>query len=200
MNSGITSERVYTALKARLLAGEFKPGERLDPAHLSETLSSSVTPVRDVLNMLRGEGLVETRTGEGFFRPNLTAPDLEDLYAWSDQVLALALRQWPMAPPAPRPISTPPPAVADRTADLFLEVAAASTNFEHKRVMVGINDRLHAVRASEVLVLDRVEEELSELAAALADHAARDLGKLIFAYHRRRRRVVSDIVRAVYRG
>lgn len=81
MNSGFTSERVYSALKRRLLSSEFKPGDRLDPALLSETLSSSVTPVRDVLNILRGEGLVETRTGEGFFRPLLTAPDLEDLYS-----------------------------------------------------------------------------------------------------------------------
>lgn len=198
MNSGLTSERVYSALKGRLLAGEFRPGERLDPAHLSETLSSSVTPVRDVLNILRGEGLIETRTGEGFFRPNLTAPDLEDLYGWADQVLALALRQWPGTLPPARPYDASVGTIADRTADVFLDIATRSSNFEHKRAMVSVNDRLHAVRAVEAQVLDETEAELS--AIALADDDARELGKLVFAYHRRRRRLVSDVVRAVYRG
>ena len=199
MNSGLTSERVYSALKGRLLAGEFRPGERLEPAHLSETLSSSVTPVRDVLNILRGEGLVETRTGEGFFRPNLTAPDLEDLYDWSDQVLALALRQWRTGAP-PRPHDRASAATADRTADLFLEVAARSANFEHKRAIVSVNDRLQAVRSVEDHVLESVEEELAGMAQMLAGDDARELAKLVLAYHRRRRRMVSELVRAVYRG
>ncbi len=200
MNSGLTSERVYTALKRRLLDGEFRPGERLDPAHLSETLSSSVTPVRDVLNILRGEGLVETRTGEGFFRPNLTAPDLEDVYDWSDQILALALRQWPAAP-APAHVYDPATGpIADRTADLFLEIATRSANFEHKRAIVNVNDRLHAARMIEGQVLDDTEAELTAIAQVLANDDARELEKLVFAYHQRRRRAVSDIVRAVYRG
>lgn len=200
MNSGFTSERVYTALKRRLLDGEFRPGERLDPAHLSETLSSSVTPVRDVLNILRGEGLVETRTGEGFFRPNLTAPDLEDVYAWSDQVLALALRQWPVPPPPARPGDAANGTIAERTADLFLEIAARSANFEHKRAIISVNDRLQAVRTIEGQVLEEIETELAAIARAVANGDARDVGKCLFAYHRRRRRLVSDLVRAVYRG
>lgn len=199
MNSGFTSERVYSALKGRLLAGEFKPGERLDPAHLSETLSSSVTPVRDVLNILRGEGLVETRMGEGFFRPNLTAPDLEDLYAWSGQVAALALRQWRKGgATAPRVCGDTP--LADRAAALLLAIAARSSNVEHLREITNINDRLHAVRAVESEWLEGVEEELDAMTATLAAGDARGLGKLVFAYHRRRLRIVSDLVRSLYRA
>ncbi|MGK4455738.1 GntR family transcriptional regulator, partial [Klebsiella pneumoniae] len=59
MNSGPTAERVHEALKRRIMGREFRPGDRLDPAVLAAPLSSSVTPVRDALHLLTGEGLVE---------------------------------------------------------------------------------------------------------------------------------------------
>lgn len=200
MNSGITSERVYSALKRRLLGGEFKPGERLDPALLADTLSSSVTPVRDVLNILRGEGLVETRTGEGFFRPHLTAPDLEDLYGWTEQVLALALRHWPDQAAPPHAHERGAQDLAEATGELFLEIASRSSNLEHHRAIASINDRLCAVRIIEGQVVSDVEAELGAIEAALGQQKVREIARLALAYHRRRRRAGSDIVRAVYRG
>lgn len=195
MNSGYTSERVYGALKARLLAGEFKPGERLDPAQLSETLASSVTPVRDVLNILRGEGLIETRTGEGFFRPHVTAPDLEDLYDWAEQILLLAIRHWPK-PAAPALLSDAPASARM----LFEAVCARSTNAEYRRAILGLNDRLEAARMVEPLVLADVEPELEALRTALAQANGNEAARIVTGYHRRRRRQASDIVRAVYRS
>ena len=64
MNSGPTSERVYGALRERILANVFAPGARLDPAVLASELASSVTPVRDALHLLAGEQLVEVRPGD----------------------------------------------------------------------------------------------------------------------------------------
>src|SRR3546814_5703166 len=79
MNSGHTAERVYDAIKQRIMAHEFRPGDRLDPAVLAELLASSVTPVRHALHMLAGEGLVEARTSGGFHLPSIDEPGLEDL-------------------------------------------------------------------------------------------------------------------------
>jgi len=42
MNAGVTSERVYDALKARLLGGGVLPGERLEPKKPANLLASSV--------------------------------------------------------------------------------------------------------------------------------------------------------------
>lgn len=95
MNSGATAERVHEALKRRIMGREFRPGDRLDPAVLAAPLSSSVTPVRDALHLLTGEGLVETRTSGGFHIPALDEPALKDLYDWSAELLALAIRGWP---------------------------------------------------------------------------------------------------------
>lgn len=197
MNSGITSERVYAALKRRLLGGEFRPGERLDPALLADTLSSSVTPVRDVLNILRGEGLVETRTGEGFFRPHITAPDLEDLYLWSEQILWLAIRHW-RDDVAMREIS--PKTGDDRISAFFLAIAEQSRNAEHARAITSISDRLQSVRLVEERLFQETQGELSAMEAAFARNDARSLNRLSSLYHRRRRRSASDIVRAVYRS
>src|SRR3546814_94230 len=74
---------------------------RSDPAVLAELLASRVTPVRDALHMLAGEGLVEARTSGGFHLPSIDEPGLEDLYAWAGEVAALAIRAWPRGKPPP---------------------------------------------------------------------------------------------------
>lgn len=55
----VTFGRVYAAIKQQLLEGAFRPGERIEPAILSDELGASVTPVRDALHRLAGERLVE---------------------------------------------------------------------------------------------------------------------------------------------
>src|SRR3546814_20892343 len=78
-------ERVYDAIKQRIMAHEFRPGDRLDPAVLAELLASSVTPGRDALHMLAGEGLVEARTSGGFHLPSIDEPGPEDVSAWAGE-------------------------------------------------------------------------------------------------------------------
>jgi hypothetical protein len=198
MNSGQTSERVYETLKDQLLRGAFSPGARLDPTVLSVALSSSVTPVRDALNQLIGEGLVETRTGEGFHRPHLTAPDLQDLYRWAEQVMALAVRGWRQETAVRRIDAVPGIDPADRAARLCAEIGRRSRNLEHGRAILAINDRLHAVRRLEPLALGDVTPELDAIAGGL-DGDRRSLLRLLGGYFRRRARLAHEIVRAAYR-
>lgn len=200
MNSGVTAERVYDTLKRRLLHGEFRPGDRLDPALLSESLSSSVTPVRDVLHQLTGEGLVESRTGEGFHLPQVTEPDLRDRYQWNGQILALALRQRTGASPLPSaPAGNDPDAMAEEAASLFSWLARNSANAEHARAVASTNDRLHVARRVESRCLADVAGDLSGLRAAMAAGEDGRVGKLLSLYHRQRQRIAAEIVRAIYR-
>lgn len=201
MNSGATAERVYDALRQRIMSHAFRPGDRLDPAALAETLSSSVTPVRDALHLLTGEGLVTTRTGDGFHLPAIDEPGLVDLYAWTAEVLGLALGAWPkgaiqMQPPAPPDEHDD---VAARTAALFRQIASRSANVEHQQAIASLNARLHAVRTVEPHVLDGSGEELDAIEAGLVAGVTRELRRLVAVYHRRRRRHAAEIVRAVYR-
>lgn len=95
MSAGAITERVLVSLRQLLTGRTMRPGDHLDPALLAERLASSVTPVREALHRLSGEGLVESRARGGFILPFLDAAGLQDLYAWSGQVLALAIRAWP---------------------------------------------------------------------------------------------------------
>lgn len=196
MNSGPTSERVYAALKARLLANAFAPGARLDPANLAQDLASSVTPVRDALHLLTGERLVDTRAGDGFHVPHLTGPGLEDLYAWSGEVLLLSLRH--RAPVRRGGGDIADQEVAQRTARLFADIAAGSSNTEHCAVVLSIGDRLHAARTVEGAVLSDTAGELDRIEAVRAE--VPELRKAIVHYHGRRRRAAFEIIRALYRS
>lgn len=198
MNSGPTAERVYGALKAQILANGFAPGTRLDPALLANELASSVTPVREALHVLTGERLVDTRPADGFHVPNITVPDLEDRYAASAEILLLSLRRRRALPVRiGSRADSRDSASANRVAAIFAAIAARSVNNEHLRLTCAIGDRLHAARSVEPQVFDGVAEELAQIEAVADDPTS--LRRVIMAYHRRRIRQASAIVRALHR-
>ncbi len=200
MNSGATADRVYDALKRRLLLGEVALGHKLEPALLAEDLMSSVTPVRDALHRLIGEHLVETRSGEGFYLPHLTEPKLQDLYIWNGELLALALRSLdrPIVP-LPATEADVAPALAAETADLFVRIGLGSGNAEHRRAIGAANDRLHVARIAEGELFSDARDEFDAIRDAAERGTSADLRKLLSAYHRRRQRSTAAIVRALYR-
>jgi DNA-binding GntR family transcriptional regulator len=196
MNSGATFERVYDALKDRILGNGFRPGERLDPTRLGSELHSSVTPVRDALHLLTGEGLVETRTRDGFHAVMIDAPALEDLYDWNAEILLLAVRLWPANAAPPRSERSPQ---TTATAALFADIARHSGNAEHLRAVLSLNDRLQAARACEAVIISQIEDELASMSVLLDRNDRSGLRHAIVAYHRRRHRLSHDLVRALYR-
>jgi DNA-binding FadR family transcriptional regulator len=197
MNSGVTAERVYDAVKQRLLSGAIIPGERLEPARFAEELASSVTPVRDALHRLTGERLVEARASDGFHLPLVTEAHLRDLYAWSAALLHLAVQAWPRAASAVRADALAADA-SGAVAMLFAAVGARSPNPEHRAQIVACSDRLAATRMAEGRVLAAVEAELRSIAMAFDHDPPAALLKLVRAYHRRRTAAAPDIVRALY--
>ncbi|WP_278377300.1 GntR family transcriptional regulator [Sphingobium yanoikuyae] len=195
MNSGLTAERVHDAIRAQILGRAYLPGTRLDPAQMAKELAASMTPVRDALHRLMGEGLVEARTGSGFHLPLLDEPSLIDLYRWSHELSLLALRHFTPEPPAP----TPPTTLAERADALFDRIARGSDNGEHRRAMQQLAARLHAVRHVEPHALAGVDEELGGLEDGLTHPDRRRFLSLVGAYHRRRARAAGAILRALYR-
>ncbi|HZF43652.1 MAG TPA: GntR family transcriptional regulator [Sphingomonadaceae bacterium] len=202
MNSGATTERVYDALKRQILTRTFRPGDRLEPAALAENLASSVTPVRDALHLLTGQGLVTSRTGGGFHMPSLDEPSLIDLYAWSSELLLVVVRAWPagLAGEGGGSGLSNHGSTAEEIAALFSDIAGRSTNAEHGMAVRSLNARLHAVRLAEPHVIEGIEEEVAAMREALKAVDGTTLRRLVGAYHRRRQRHAAEIVRALYRG
>ncbi len=204
MNPGATFERVYAALKEQLRSGRFAPGERLEPAALSEDLNSSVTPVRDALHRLVGERLVEAPRHNGFRAPLLTEMGLRHLYAWHSDLLLLILGSkrarslpsdhafWFFA----RPVRMP---AAEASTIFFLHLAQASGNPEHAAALIALNDRLSPVRTAETRLIANSRLELEHLLTCFRAAERRQLRDGILAYHRRRERLVPELLAALQR-
>jgi DNA-binding GntR family transcriptional regulator len=194
-------ERVYDELKRRVLSSIYRPGDRLEPATLADELGSSTTPVRDALHLLIGERLLGTRTGGGFFLPQIDEPALQDLYDWAAQILLLALRDPGVGsePAGTVGAGAKDGDVATLTAALFERIGARSGNAEHLRELQSTNDRLHAARLAEQSVLEGWRDDLDEIETAFNAGDLPRLRRAILAYHRRRHRAAAAVVRALYR-
>lgn len=198
MSSGVTADRVYDALKRHLLSGAILPGERLEPARFAEALASSVTPVRDALNRLAGERLVETRASDGFHLPLITEAHLRDLYGWNAALLQLATQGWPSGPATLRADALAADAPS-ATAMLFALIGTRSSNPEYGAQIASCNDRLAATRVAESQALTGVEAEIRAMAMAFDHGPPAGLRTLVRGYHRRRIAAAPEIVRLRYR-
>jgi DNA-binding GntR family transcriptional regulator len=76
MLNNTLSERVFEHLKADILAGVLKPGDRLLYVKIAEQLNVSLTPVKEALLMLEQEGLVKTVPRKGATVTQLTHRDI----------------------------------------------------------------------------------------------------------------------------
>ncbi len=87
------TDRAYREIKDRIIRYRLKPGARLRIDHLSARLGMSQTPVREALNRLEQEGLVERLPSKGFAVKALNLTDIEDIYDIRQALEVLAVRQ-----------------------------------------------------------------------------------------------------------
>lgn len=197
MSPGATFDRIYHALKDELGTGRLGAGEQLEPAALASALNASITPVRDALHRLVGEGLVEAPRGDGFRTPLVTEIGLRSLYRWHGAMAELAAR----APShglgqAEREAED----IVERTEQLFLSIAGWSANPEHVAAVARAGERLRPARQAELAILTDSGEELGEIASASGDRDHGKLRVLIRRYHRSRERLVDRIVGILHRA
>lgn len=70
----------YREIKEAIVLHTFRPGECLSTNHLATTLKMSRTPIREALNMLASEGLVEIQNGVGIYVKGYTLQHILELY------------------------------------------------------------------------------------------------------------------------
>ena len=197
-----TFERVYDAIKQRLRKGVFRPGDRLEPAALADELNASVTPIRDALHRLTGERLIEAPRHQGFRVPLMTESTLRQLYAWHSDLLMLAiLNRW-ISEWLAKPESAPPDAASPAQAQnmLFSMLVRLTGNAEHVAALETVTERLEPVQRFEAALLDAVADETSEIADALKNGDRRRLRRALLRYHRRRERIVPELLERLYRS
>jgi DNA-binding GntR family transcriptional regulator len=198
-----TFERVYAAIRQRLREGVYRPGDRLEPALLSDELNASVTPVRDALHRLTGERLVEAPRHEGFRVPTMTETTLRHLYGWHFDLLLLAVMKQRTRALADEDLvddgrSDSP--VHERLNTLFLALARSAGNPEHVAVLEALSHRLEPVQRLEKAFLDQTEAETSDILRALRAHDRKALRSSLVRYHRRRLRIVPELLARMLQG
>lgn len=73
-------ERLYFDLRDRAMRYEFRPGTRINEQALGRELGVSRAPLREALNRLVAEGLLDFVMNKGFFRKNISVDEVFDLY------------------------------------------------------------------------------------------------------------------------
>jgi DNA-binding GntR family transcriptional regulator len=199
---GSLVESIYKAIKLEVTSGQLLPGHRVDIASLCSRFGVSKSPVRNILNRLVGEGLLEPHAHDGFYRPFLTEQKLRDLYQWSQDILLLSIARIDLgaAPiPVPQTDANTSTDWVTQTEVLFITLAAQSGNAEYRQAMDNANARLRPIRRQTPADMFDVAAELTELNGAISTCDRQELSAALEAYHARRFASVAKIVATAYR-
>ncbi len=75
------SEWAYEEVRKMVLEGELKPGATVNQEELAGELKISVTPLREALRRLEGEGFATLNAHRTLTINGLSADEMEDVYA-----------------------------------------------------------------------------------------------------------------------
>lgn len=74
------ADRAYSAIRTAIANGDLRPGYPLLETELSEQLGMSRTPVREAINRLKAEDMIETVRRKGIFVKTLSTEELSQMY------------------------------------------------------------------------------------------------------------------------
>ncbi len=83
------TEMVTVALRQSIVLGRLSPGERLDQGRIAELLGVSITPLREAIRVLEGEGLVTLFPNRGAYVAKLGVEQVNELYTMRSAIEAL---------------------------------------------------------------------------------------------------------------
>jgi DNA-binding GntR family transcriptional regulator len=81
------SDEVAGHLRVRIMSGTLRPGTYIRLDETATELGTSITPVREALRTLRGEGMVQLEPHRGHVVSPFTRDDIEDIF-WLQAVIA----------------------------------------------------------------------------------------------------------------
>lgn len=173
-------EPTYRRLKRDLMDGTWPMGAKLEALRLAEDFGVSATPVRDSLNQLVGEGLVDLTPGEGFRVAIMSERGLRDILRVNLLLLSGAINgAWSRRSNESEGKADD---YADQLAGVFATLASGSGNQFLVHQIVQISERLHIVRKREPVVMHEAALHLAALQRCL-DGAATERREALVRYH-----------------
>ena len=131
-------EFVYQTLRRAILRCELAPGQRLPTQEIANRLGVSLIPVREALQLLQSEGLVENRAHVGAAVARISGSSIAEVFTLLEGLETVATRV------AARRM---PPEEIDALAALLAEMDAAVAEGEYE-LWGELNTRLHVSIAS----------------------------------------------------
>lgn len=193
MSPSHVAERTYEAIRQRLMIGAWPMGFRLEAGRLAEDLGISITPVRDALNRLVGEKLVDLMPGIGFHVPHLTERGVRELLDFNLMLLLGAIDVGAL-PGGPVTIEPAPDEHVAQTEALFTRIASLSGNTELLDAVLVLGVRLHALRIHEMDVLPSAATDI-ELIEATWRAGISGLPSALIRYHEVRKSAADRLIR-----
>lgn len=173
-----TKHQIYKALRREIITGRKRPGERLAVNAIVAIFGTSVTPVRDALQMLSQEGLVAIKPRSGYFVIQVTLKELRDMFELREiletAAVELAARQITADQiKALRHVHVGYTGDDDDSYDRYTDenrqfhylVARASGNFELAQMIRHLHDRL-----ARFMVIRHAGKRLPEIHARLIEN------------------------------
>jgi DNA-binding GntR family transcriptional regulator len=90
---GTAAQHAVEALRAAIVAGEIRPGDRVGQEDVAATLGISTAPVREALAVLEQEGQVTYLPRRGYFVTELDLADLREIYELREVLESRAARR-----------------------------------------------------------------------------------------------------------
>lgn len=158
-------DRVYAALRERIVTGELPRGARLRQEALAAELGVSRTPLREALRRLAAEGLVEFNPNRGAQVAEVTLADVRASYQARLVLEPGAARLAAARRPAPE-LDRMSTAIADeRESESDAEAFAASRDFHLALVAASGNE--HLLRLAESLWVTAIGRPIFERQTSL---------------------------------
>jgi DNA-binding GntR family transcriptional regulator len=148
-------EFVYQTLRSAILRCELAPGQRLPTQEIANRLGVSLIPVREALQLLQSEGLVENRPHVGAAVARISGSSVAEVFTLLEGLETVAARV------AARRM---PPGEVEALAGLLAEMDAAVENGEYE-LWGELNTRLHMsiARSTGMPVLREMTERVFDL-------------------------------------
>ncbi|MBL6982620.1 MAG: GntR family transcriptional regulator [Anaerolineales bacterium] len=80
MSDTSSKNTIYSEIRRTIIMGHRKPGDRFNVEELADHYQTSITPIRDALQMLGQEGLVTIKPRSGYFVTRITLKELRDMF------------------------------------------------------------------------------------------------------------------------
>jgi DNA-binding GntR family transcriptional regulator len=93
MKESFLAQRVYEQIREQIQTGKLSPGTRLVNRKMASELGTSMVPVREALNRLTSEGLLEHLPGGGNFVRKLNRKEIVQLYEFRESLEVFAARE-----------------------------------------------------------------------------------------------------------